>query len=99
MGYFGLSYAEQNKGKLKTLAVDDGDGCVAPNLETVQSGEYKPLSRPLFVYVTTDALARAEVKAFLEFMLDNQAEIAGKALFVPLTDDQLDKARDALNEA
>jgi phosphate transport system substrate-binding protein len=99
LGYFGLSYAEQNKAKLKTLEVDDGDGCVAPSSETVQSGEYKPLSRPLFVYVKTDALERPEVKAFLEFMLDNQTEIAGSALFVPLTNDQLEKARDALEQA
>jgi phosphate transport system substrate-binding protein len=98
MGYFGLSYAEQNKGKLKVLEVDGGDGCVTPTRETVQSGEYKPLSRPLFVYVKSDALGRAEVKAFLDFMLDNQSEIAGN-LFVPLTREQLDTARAALGEA
>jgi phosphate transport system substrate-binding protein len=79
--------------------VDDGDGCVAPNVETVQSGAYKPLSRPLFVYVKTDALGRPEVKAFLEFMLDNETEIARSALFVPLTSEQLEKARDVLNQA
>ena len=98
LGYFGLSYAEQNAGKVITLAVDDGDGCVKPTRETVQSGEYKPLSRPLFVYAKTDALEREEVKAFLEFMLDNQSAIAGN-LFVPLTEEQLDKARAALSEA
>jgi len=99
LGYFGLSYAEQNRGKLKTLEVDGGDGCVAPSSETVQSGEYKPLSRPLFVYAKKDALEKAEVKAFLDFMLDNQTEIAGSSLFVPLTSEQLEKARDALNQA
>lgn len=96
LGYFGLSYAEQNKTKLKTLEVDGGDGCVAPSSETVQSGDYQPLSRPLFVYVKTDELERPEVKAFLEFMLDNETEIARSALFVPLTSDQLEKARDVL---
>ena len=98
LGYFGLSYAEQNKAKLKVLEVDGGDGCVAPSSETVQNGDYQPLSRPLFVYVKTDALERPEVKAFLEFMLDNETEIAGSALFVPLTSDQLEKARDILNQ-
>jgi phosphate transport system substrate-binding protein len=97
LGYFGLSYAEQNSGKLKTLEVDGGDGCVAPTRETVQDGTYKPLSRPLFVYVKTDALTRPEVKAFLEFMLDRQTEIAGN-LFVPLTSEQLDQARAALKQ-
>ncbi len=98
LGYFGLSYAEQNASKVKTLEVDGGDGCVKPTRETVQSGEYKPLSRPLFTYVKTEALERPEVKAFLEFMLDNQSEIAGN-LFVPLTEEQLDKARAALSDA
>jgi phosphate transport system substrate-binding protein len=98
LGYFGLSYAEQNEGKLKTLDVDGGDGCVAPTRETVQSGEYKPLSRPLFVYVKKDVLDRPEVSAFVDFMLDNQEEIAGN-LFVPLTAEQLEKARDALEQA
>jgi phosphate transport system substrate-binding protein len=98
LGYFGLSYAEQNAGKIRTLEVDGGDGCIAPTRETVQSGEYKPLSRPLFVYVKSDALDRSEVKAFLEFMLDRQSEIVGN-LFVPLTDEQLDEARAALTES
>ncbi|MEK6274563.1 MAG: PstS family phosphate ABC transporter substrate-binding protein [Actinomycetota bacterium] len=98
LGYFGLSYAEQNQDKLRTLEVDGGSGCVAPSRETVQSGEYQPLSRPLFVYVKSDALKRPEVKAFLEFMLDRQTEIAGN-LFVPLTSEQLDKARAELTQA
>ncbi len=98
LGYFGLSYAEQNSAKLTTLDIDGGKGCVAPNRATVQSGKYTPLSRPLFVYAKKDALERAEVKAFLEFMLDHQSEVAGD-LFVPLTDEQLAKARSALEQA
>ena len=97
LGYFGLSYAEQNADKLKTLAVDGGGGCVTPTRETVQSGKYEPLSRPLFVYVKKESLERAEVKAFVEFIIDNQAEIAGD-LFVPLTPGQLRDARDALTQ-
>ena len=97
LGYFGLSYAEQNASKLKTLQVDGGGGCVAPTRTTVQSGAYKPLARPLFVYAKKDALDRAEVKAFLEFVLDHQAEIAGN-LFVPLKSDQLEKSRAALKQ-
>jgi phosphate transport system substrate-binding protein len=99
LGYFGLSYYEQNKDKLKALEVDGGDGCVAPSTDTVQSGDYKPLSRPLFVYVKTEALARPEAKAFLDFLLDNQEEISQDALFVPLTDAQVEKARSALDQA
>jgi len=98
LGYFGLSYAEQNSSKLKTLEVDGGKGCVVPTRSTVQSGKYTPLSRPLFVYAKRDALERPEVKAFLDFMLDHQTEIAGD-LFVPLTKAQLAKAHTALEQA
>jgi phosphate transport system substrate-binding protein len=99
MGYFGLSYFQQNSDRLKALEVDGGSGCVAPSVETAQSGEYKPLSRPLFIYAKNESLQRPEVKAFLQYLLDNQQEIAESAQFVPLEDDQLQKSKDALSQA
>ena len=57
LGYFGFSYYEQNQDALNLVSVDDGKGCVAPSTETIQSGDYAPLSRPLFMYPSTDALA------------------------------------------
>ena len=84
LGYFGLSYFEQNKDKLRVVKVDGGGGCVEPTAETVQAGTYKPLSRPLFIYPNADALRRPEVLGFLEFYLANTADIAEQALFVPL---------------
>jgi phosphate transport system substrate-binding protein len=99
MGYFGLSYFEQNTESLKALEVDGGNGCVAPSTETAQSGDYTPLSRPLFIYAKTDSLARPEVRAFLEFILDNETEIAEAAQFVPLTEEQLEKARSSFEDA
>ena len=97
LGYLGLSYFEQNRERLRAVSVDGGDGCVAPSTETVQSGEYKPLSRPLLIYVNRDALdAKLQVDAFLEFVLDNQRRLAKGALFVPLTDEQLSKSRTIL---
>ncbi len=86
MGYLGLSYVEQNEGKVTPLAIDGGGGCVTPDTKTVQDGTYKPLGRPLFIYPTAAALARPEVKAFLTFYIDNADEIAEQALFVPMTD-------------
>ena len=96
LGYFGLSYFEQNRSKIKDVQVDGGKGCVTPSSETVQDGSYTPLSRPLFVYVKKDAYARQEVKDFLAYMVDNQATIAKEALFVPLTQAQLDTTKSAL---
>ena len=50
LGYFGFSYYEQNMDKLNLVGVDDGAGCIKPSTKAIQTGEYKPLSRPLFMY-------------------------------------------------
>jgi phosphate transport system substrate-binding protein len=96
IGYFGLSYAQQNPDAVKPVEVDDGDGCVAPTPETVQDGSYKPLSRPLFIYPSGEALKRPEVRAFVEFYIANQDQITEQALFVPLTDAQVTEAEDKI---
>jgi phosphate transport system substrate-binding protein len=88
MAYFGLSYFEQNSDKLKVVAIDGGSGPVTPSRETVQSNEYTPLSRPLFIYPAVSALQRPEMAAFMQFYLDNIDKIAEQALFVPLTAEQ-----------
>ena len=100
LGYLGLSYVEQNEGKLKAVPIDGGDGCVAPSVETVQDGTYKPLSRPLFVYVGAETLEeRLEVTEFLTFLLENQRSLARAALFVPMTDEQASKSITAVEGA
>ena len=99
LGYFGFSYFEENQDKLKALEIDGGDGCVAPSVKAAQDGTYKPLSRPLFIYVKKDALARPEVAAFMQYILDNETAIAEASQFVPLTDEQLTKAKTDLETA
>jgi phosphate transport system substrate-binding protein len=94
--YFGHSYAEQNKDSLNIVAVDSGDGCVEPTNETIQSGEYKPLSRPLFMYPSDKALERPEVKAFMDFVLENAPSIAEAAQIVPTSQEAIDKSTSAL---
>jgi phosphate transport system substrate-binding protein len=93
LGYFGLSYLLENEGKIKGIQVDGGSGCVAPSTETVQDGSYTPLSRPLFIYPSDAALERPEVKAFLDFYVNNYQKIAEEALFVPLTEAQAAEAK------
>lgn len=85
MGYFGLSYYEENQDQLKVVRVDNGDGCVEPTTATVQDGTYTPLSRPLFVYPSDALLARPEGLAFVRFYVENSDAIAQAALFVPMT--------------
>ena len=99
LGYFGFSYFEQNQDKLGLVSVDSGGGCIAPSKETIQNGTYKPLSRPLFMYPSAKSIKRPEVKAFMDFLLEKQAEIAEAAQIVPMTPEQLTKARAALKQA
>ena len=96
LGYFGHSYYEQNKDKLNLVKVDDGGGCVEPTTETIQSGEYKPLSRPLFMYPSAKAMKRPEVKAFLDYVNGNYQAIADASQIVPMSSDQASKAKSAL---
>ena len=99
MAYFGLSYYEQNQDTLNLVSIDDGNGCVAPSTETVQSGEYTPLSRPLFMYPSAEALQRPEVQAFMQYVVDNYVEIAEAALIVPMDDTQGSEAGSTLEGA
>ncbi len=93
MGYFGYSYYEENQRRLNLVRVNAGAGCVAPNVKTVQAKTYRPLSRPLFLYVKRDSFRRAEVRAFVGFALNNQKRIAQAARFVPLTKKEAKKSR------
>jgi phosphate transport system substrate-binding protein len=95
-GYFGFSYYEQNQDKLNLVGVDGGGACVKPSADTIQSGEYKPLSRPLFMYPSTKALRRPEVKAFMDYVVENYQSIAEAAQIVPLNQSQAEKAKAAL---
>jgi phosphate transport system substrate-binding protein len=96
LGYFGLSYLEQNADQLNAVEVDGGDGCVAPSSETVQDGSYKPLSRPIFMYPSAEAMAKPHVKAFMEFIVENHQAIAEAAAIVPMTEEQAAEASSAL---
>jgi phosphate transport system substrate-binding protein len=99
MGYFGFSYYEANTDKLNVVAVDGGEGCVEPSKETIQDGSYKPLSRPLFMYPSAEAIRRPEVKAFMDYVIANQAEIAEAANIVALTEEQASQAETDLQAA
>ena len=96
LGYFGFSYYEANADKLNLVDVDGGDGCVTPSAETIQDNSYQPLSRPLYVYPSNEALERPEVEAFMEFLVANQQTISEAAKIVPLTEGQAAEAAGAL---
>jgi phosphate transport system substrate-binding protein len=97
IGFFGFSYYIENTDKLKALEIDPGDGkCVGPTVETINGGTYKPLSRPLFIYIDLAAAkSRPEVKAFVDYYLANASTVAGDIDFITLP---ADKAAAELSE-
>jgi phosphate transport system substrate-binding protein len=96
LGYFGFSYYEQNQDSLNLVGVDSGNGCVKPSQESIASGEYKPLSRPLFMYPSQKALQRPEVKAFMDYVLENYETISEASSIVPMSQQQADQAKSSL---
>jgi phosphate transport system substrate-binding protein len=97
IGYFGLSYALENANKVKIVQIDAGDGkCITPSTATVQDGTYKPLGRPLFIYVSAAALKKPHVEGFVEYWISNTDTLNKRALFVPLTKPQADKLKTQL---
>jgi phosphate transport system substrate-binding protein len=97
LGYFGFSYYEQNQDNLNLISVNDGSGCVAPSQESISSGEYKPLSRPLFMYPSQKSLnQKPEVKAFMDYVVENYQSIAEASQIVPMSQQQATKATSAL---
>ncbi len=91
LGYMGLAYFEENKDKLKLLAIDDenpanGEGPITPSAESVRNGTYRPLSRPIFIYVNTAAISRPEVQKFVEYYVTSAAPLVSEVGYVPLTE-------------
>jgi phosphate transport system substrate-binding protein len=94
IGYFGFAYYVENKDKLKALAIvsKPGEKGVLPSSEAVIDGTYQPLSRPIFVYVNKKSLdTRPELKAFVNFYLENGADLARAVKYVPLPADAYEK--------
>jgi phosphate transport system substrate-binding protein len=84
VGYFGIAYYEQNRNRLKAVAIDNGDGAIAPSAASVANGTYRPLSRPLFIYVNAQALRLPHVRQFVDYYVANAARLAPKVGYVPL---------------
>ena len=84
LGYFGYAYYQENQESLKVVAVDGGDGCVTPEPSTIEDGSYKPLSRPLFIYVNAASLEKPEVKAFVTFYMDHGYQLTEEEGYVPV---------------
>jgi phosphate transport system substrate-binding protein len=90
LAYFGYAYYEENKDKLRAIPIiaKGSTTPVLPSPEAVMNGTYQPLSRPLFIYVNATAAAfRPEVKAFVNFYLENAPTLVKEIKYVPLPAD------------
>ncbi|HJU06501.1 MAG TPA: PstS family phosphate ABC transporter substrate-binding protein [Nitrospiraceae bacterium] len=94
LGYIPLAYFEPNKKKLKAIGVDESKGPVLPSPQTVEDGTYRPLSRPIFIYVNSTSAKRSEVKSFVEFYLTNAATLVAQVKYVPLPPEAYRLARE-----
>ncbi len=99
LAYFGFAYYQENTERLNLVGVDAGEGCVTPSDETVRSGRYKPLSRPLFIYVKQSALQRPEVRAFADFYVNNVNDLLTDVGYTPLGDADLEAEKEELRSA
>src|SRR5690606_23982724 len=96
---FGYAYYAENSEGLKAVAIDTGDGRpVAPSVETIGNKTYKLLSRPLFLYVRQQALAREDVRQFVRFYLESAATLAEEVGYVPAPTDLAFESRALLEE-
>lgn len=97
VGFFGYTYYEENQDSLKALSIDDGAGCVEPSAETAQAGEYTPLSRPLFIYVSNSSYADNSATAeYVDFYIENLETIAEAAKYIPLSEELYSETQSAL---
>ncbi|MCC6619971.1 MAG: PstS family phosphate ABC transporter substrate-binding protein [Deltaproteobacteria bacterium] len=86
LGFFGFAYYDSNKTRVTALAVDGGQGPVAPSLDAIRTNSYRPLSRPLFVYVSKKALERPEVQTFTTFYMTEGPKLVAEVGYIPLPD-------------
>ncbi len=102
LGFFGIAYYEENKDKVKLIAVDNGSGAILPSMETIKNKTYSPLARPLFIYINNKATQRKEVQEFIKFYLDNMNALVGEVGYISLSDEETNavkaKWQDFLNK-
>ncbi|MDA1050586.1 MAG: PstS family phosphate ABC transporter substrate-binding protein [Planctomycetota bacterium] len=102
LGYFGYAYYVENKDKLKIVGVasgTDSTSCVQPTDETIEAGNYVPLSRPLLLYVNKASLKKPEVATYLEYYLEQGQALVSEVGYVRLSQSLVAETRQTLEDA
>jgi phosphate transport system substrate-binding protein len=97
LGYFGYAYFAENRDRLRVIPIDGGNGPIGPDPTTINDGTYSPLSRPIFIYLNTASLARPEVRAFVNFFLDNAGALANEVGYIELQEAMYQASRDRIS--
>lgn len=100
IGFFGVAYYTQSQDKLKAVPIvnpEDGQAYL-PSKEAVESNDYAPFSRPLFIYVSVESMNRAEMQAFVEFYLNEVSGLVENVGCFKLPEKLLDRARALLDD-
>lgn len=85
VGYFGFAYYLEAGDSLNAVAIDDGNGCQAPEYDAAAAGDYTPLSRPLFIYTRESLLEeRPELVGFINFYYENLDEIVPEVGYIAI---------------
>ncbi|ERN42282.1 phosphate binding protein [Rubidibacter lacunae KORDI 51-2] len=88
LGYFGMAYYEANSDGLKAIAIDNGSGPILPSPETVHAAQYRPLARPLFIYVNAEsAQNNPSLREFVKFYMENASFVIPTVGYIALTDE------------
>jgi ABC-type phosphate transport system substrate-binding protein len=97
LGWVGYAFYEESADDLRAVSVDGGDGCVEPSVDTIRDESY-PLTRPLYIYVSTANLAdKPELAAFVDLFLNDGYTAVEDAGYVGLSDEQLAETQSTFN--
>ncbi|MFC7202462.1 PstS family phosphate ABC transporter substrate-binding protein [Haloferax namakaokahaiae] len=103
IGYMGFAYYSENTDAVQAVAIENDEGnFVEPSLDTALSGEYNPLSRPLFTYPAKESLANEHVAEFATYWMENSTSkeiVADEVGYVPLGEEEQQEMLDKLNSA
>lgn len=101
LGYVGFAFAEEAGDAVKEIAIDGGEGCIAPSRETIADGSY-PLSRSLYVYVNlAKAAENPALEAFIDFFVSDTGLVTAvtEVGYVELPPDRREATRAAWEAA
>ncbi len=97
IGYFGYAYYLENKEDLKVVPIDNGNGPIKPNSETIADGTYAPLSRPLYTYVNNESyLEKPQVEDFTKYLLESGSQYVEEVGYIALPEEDYQKQLDDL---